>query len=539
MLLEMPSWFAGYEQILKDCRPGRYNGGATKTVLILCNGDVDALSSARILTYMLRSDGIPYILLPCFSYRGLEERLRAMGGGSDGSSASTLDDVRALVLLNFGAERNLTRLWKEEGLLPNDSEMTLYVMDCRRPIHLANVHAPQGKVCVFMDGTATLDEFPTDGDHLSGDSSSSSSSSSEGSSDEDDDDDDEDDRKKPDESDDEGEEEAYFDDVEESGRQKEKHDVASKGDSDEDVDYDGEDEQEAGGNDDGDADNDDDDINSDAPPSKRQKKDEKSGEDEDVPEEEEADQASGSGANPQDQEGGEGRAAPNLVSPRELHQQRLQRIRAYYNNGSYYGSPAAFVAYTLATQLRFGEQGDLLWLACVGVTDAYLHSRLDLSGYASLASDLRRMCQALYPNDMYERTMNTVYAEDLIEPASRGGEGRTKITFSDNGRIFAQDDYRFFLLRHSSLLESMVQSDYVSTKLQVWTKKGQQRLMEMLAKMGYPLDECRQPFVFMKPSLRRRLKDKISYHAAVSTSCYAIDIAFSHSQSECTISHPS
>jgi len=35
----------------------------------------------------------------------------------------------------------------------------------------------------------------------------------------------------------------------------------------------------------------------------------------------------------------------------------------------------------------------------------------------------------------------------------------------------------------------------------------------MLAKMGYPLDECRQPFPFMRPSLRRRLKEKLGTHA--------------------------
>jgi cell division control protein 45 len=133
-------------------------------------------------------------------------------------------------------------------------------------------------------------------------------------------------------------------------------------------------------------------------------------------------------------------------------------------------------------------------------------------GYTELAMALRQNCLKLFPSEMYDKAINTVYAEDL---SSSAGSIKTKITFSDNGRIVAENDYRFFLLRHSSLLESMVHSDFVSTRLQVWTKKGMHKLQELLAKMGYPLEECKQPFAFMKPSLRRRLHEKIMEHSEV------------------------
>ena len=292
---------------------------------------------------------------------------------------------------------------------------------------------------------------------------------------------------------------------------------SSSSDNDgDDVDYHGEDEQ----------DDDDDDDDEDAPPSKRMKRNNNEGDNvEDSP-----DAETGADDDEKSQDDGsddQQRQRQQIqLSQRERHQDRLDRIRAYYNEGSFYGTPAAYIAFEIASQLRFGNEGDLLWLACVGVTDAYLHSRLDMTGYAFLASELRHRCQQVYPDNRYERTINYVYAEDLIGGGDGGGDVRTKITFSENGRIYAQDDYRFFLLRHSSLLESMVQSDYVSTKLQVWTKKGQQRLMEMLAKMGYPLDECKQPFVFMKPSLRRRLKDKISDNAEVRVQSVCIKFSF-------------
>jgi hypothetical protein len=51
------------------------------------------------------------------------------------------------------------------------------------------------------------------------------------------------------------------------------------------------------------------------------------------------------------------------TTPRELHEQRRNRLTAYYSSGSFYGSPAAYVAYKIASELRFNEVGDLLWLA--------------------------------------------------------------------------------------------------------------------------------------------------------------------------------
>jgi cell division control protein 45 len=51
-------------------------------------------------------------------------------------------------------------------------------------------------------------------------------------------------------------------------------------------------------------------------------------------------------------------------------------------------------------------------------------------------------------------------------------------------------------------------SDYISTKFQVSTVAGKHRLQEMLAKMGLPLEECHQPYAFLKPTLRRQLAAK-------------------------------
>jgi cell division control protein 45 len=85
----------------------------------------------------------------------------------------------------------------------------------------------------------------------------------------------------------------------------------------------------------------------------------------------------------------------------------------------------------------------------------------------------------------------------------------TQIGLSENGRILFQDEYKFMLLRHTSLWDSMLHSNFVASKMQVWKSAGRRRLMELLARMGFPLDQCRQPWAFVGPGMRRRLGERL------------------------------
>jgi cell division control protein 45 len=208
-------------------------------------------------------------------------------------------------------------------------------------------------------------------------------------------------------------------------------------------------------------------------------------------------------------------AAPK--SFRELHEERRTRIRAHYSSGSYHGSPSAWMVYTLCSQLRFGNMSDLLWLACVGITDAYLHGRLDVSGYSALCVDLKRHVGRLFPNEMVDRVGRAVYAEELEMSFNQADSaaGMTQIGLSENGRILSQSEYKFMLLRHTSLWDSLLHSNFVASKLQVWKTEGRQKLMELLAKMGFPLESCRQPWAFVGVNLRRNFRERIDECAEV------------------------
>ena len=527
MILEVEHWYHGYSQILEDCRS--HSG----SVLILCHADVDALAAARILTYMLRADNVSYVLKPCPTFGALQMH------------AATGAKYAAMVLLNVGGTRNLTKLFGSNKL--NFHETKLYVMDGRRPLHLANIHA-ESHVVVFWDPTChgNMEDLPSDGDNLSGnddddeeDDESSSSSSSDGSSENELVDSDEEDE----------EQEMEFDADNNATATATAMDVdTTTGDEnnpkpEDSDDYDGEDEGEG--------------VDADGrrtPRKLHKKKAKKQGDGtttttttttgaeattttttgspntqatdathdlEDDDDDDDDDHVMGTDAtHPMTEDDPNNTSVLPLLTPAQRHAQRMERLKLYYSHGNTYGSPCSFVAYRLASQLRFGQLPDLLWLGMIGVTDVYLQARLDVVGYASMSAALQEDCRKLFPPPastmaMEERIEQTVHAEELLVGGTTASNSKTRLTFSQQGRIVPQTDLRVFLLRHSSLWQALQCSPYVSTHLQLWTKPGMQRLQEMLARMGYPLQECQQPYNFMKPSLRRQLYPKMAEFAEV------------------------
>jgi cell division control protein 45 len=475
MLLEKENWRLGYHQILSDCLPSTHNatGG---TVLILANPDVDALCAARILSYALRADKVPYQLRPCGGFNCLLRILRKLGLNKNDGAEQT---IRAVLLLNLGATRNLEKALFQPvtEVTDADNEQTsitsplldrkqtkLYVLDSHRPYHLANIYAPKNIVLWndFNWHDAEGGGVPSDGEYV--DDESSDSEEDENESDDDDDSDDDD----------------IESDAEKEAEFEEENDA-----SDTEVS-----------------------TNSLSPKTSDVGSRKKARLDSDIPEIQNSD--------------GEAEHNVQVLSMREQHKARRDKVRKYYSSGAFYSSPVAFMAYTLlADQLRHDSVGDLLWLACIGVTDSFIHDRLDLSGYATLALDLQEKVEKVYPDlnhddRMTERLANIFHAEELYENNHYNGP-LTQVGFSENGRILYQrDEFRFFLLRHTSLWEAMILSPDLNTKMELWKSSGIKRLKEMLAKMGLPLAQCQQPYAFMIPSLKRRLKDMMIEHEEVS-----------------------
>jgi len=412
MYLEVEKWQQGYKQILHDCR-----SKSCSTVLILCAMDTDALCSARIMSYLLRADNVSYQLRPCNSYPKLKSIL------SDLNS-----NVVGVILFNLGSMRNLV------SNVPQG--VTIYVFDCHRPFHLANIYAGK-EVVMFLDRGVSEDDVPSDGDGLSGDEDSESESESE----------DEDEEEEHEWKDGDGD---ASKDVSGDESQKRKKGTSTQS------------------------------IRPKRPRKHSVDEQETSTDSESEPEY----------AKPQLQRG--------KTNFQESQRSRRDRISTYYSTGTYHTAPCSWIVYQMSTQLRFSNLSDLLWLSCVGLTSSFQQNRISVTGYHVLAQDLKMHVKRLYPGN-YSSLMKARYSS----------QDNTPIQTSENGLILCEPEFPFLLLRHTSLYDAMINSNTISLKFKVWTREGVQLLRELLAKMGFPLEECSQLYPFMKPLLRKKLKDSI------------------------------
>lgn len=91
------------------------------------------------------------------------------------------------------------------------------------------------------------------------------------------------------------------------------------------------------------------------------------------------------------------------------------------------------------------------------------------------------------------------------------GEGELEVVVpgAQTGHIEEGRDFRFFLYRHWSLFDAMCFSPYVAAKLAVWQSHGTGRLQELLAKMGVPLEQCKQTYNFMAPAMKDHFRKQI------------------------------
>ena len=60
-------------------------------------------------------------------------------------------------------------------------------------------------------------------------------------------------------------------------------------------------------------------------------------------------------------------------------------------------------------------------------------------------------------------------------------------------------DFRFPLMRHWSVYESIIHSRYVAVRLGTWQEKGRDKVDELLVKMGLSQRDCKQDYCAPSP----------------------------------------
>lgn len=166
--------------------------------------------------------------------------------------------------------------------------------------------------------------------------------------------------------------------------------------------------------------------------------------------------------------------------------------KEYYHMGTFHGKPSGCLMYDLSHSLR-KNTNELLWLACVSLTDQFVHERLTDERYQAGVMELE---QHINSSGNLE-AVNSVTLKD-----------GTKIRAPNASRIAYEDEPRLMLLQEWNLFDSMLCSSYIATKLKTWSDNGMKKLKLLLARMGFALVDCQQKFQYMNLEVKRKMKDE-------------------------------
>ncbi|XP_027353184.1 cell division control protein 45 homolog [Abrus precatorius] len=162
----------------------------------------------------------------------------------------------------------------------------------------------------------------------------------------------------------------------------------------------------------------------------------------------------------------------------------------YYRLGTFHGKPSGCLMYELAHFLR-KNTNELLWLACVSLTDQFVHERLSDERYQDGVMEL-------------EQHINSSGNLDAVTSVTL--KDGTKIRAPNSSRIAYEDQPRLMLLQEWNLFDSMLCSSYIATKLKTWSENGMKKLKLLLARMGFALADCQQKFQYMNVEVKRKMK---------------------------------
>uniref|UniRef100_A0A803PG21 Uncharacterized protein n=1 Tax=Cannabis sativa TaxID=3483 RepID=A0A803PG21_CANSA len=166
--------------------------------------------------------------------------------------------------------------------------------------------------------------------------------------------------------------------------------------------------------------------------------------------------------------------------------------KEYYRMGTFHGKPSGCLMYELSHSLR-KNTNELLWLACVSLTDQFVHERLTDERYQAGVMEL-------------EQHINSSGNLDAVTSVTL--KDGTKIRAPCASRIAYEDEPRLMLLQEWNLFDSMLCSSYMATKLKTWSDNGMKKLKLLLARMGFALVDCQQKFQYMNLEVKKKMKDE-------------------------------
>ncbi|KRX06630.1 hypothetical protein PPERSA_13109 [Pseudocohnilembus persalinus] len=171
----------------------------------------------------------------------------------------------------------------------------------------------------------------------------------------------------------------------------------------------------------------------------------------------------------------------------KIIQESEQKIQEYYE-GYYYGIPTAYLSYQMSLICN-KISSDQIWLGILGLTDMYLHQKLNEENYLKIYLDIK---SRLSQYGIYEQEFTDNHQNYEI------------------GQIIPENDYKFMLLKHWNLYDSIKYSNVIGPKLGIWNEKNKKGELEsLIAKLGIPLEQAEQQYKFMDYKHKKQLKNKL------------------------------
>ena len=167
----------------------------------------------------------------------------------------------------------------------------------------------------------------------------------------------------------------------------------------------------------------------------------------------------------------------------------VKKLAKRYYAKSWHGSASTLLCYHLVQALNKAGN-ELLWLAIIGLTDQLVHERIEYERYVGEAQALQAEVGALNQDGGDET--REVQGED------GGPSVLVKQHISSRLRIDSVQELRLSLMRHWTVYEALQHSPYIASRLGLYQQAGREKLDIWLARMGIPLEECKQEYAYMR-----------------------------------------
>ncbi|OMH84482.1 Cell division control protein 45-like protein [Zancudomyces culisetae] len=147
---------------------------------------------------------------------------------------------------------------------------------------------------------------------------------------------------------------------------------------------------------------------------------------------------------------------------------------------------------------------DTVWWAILGLTTQYISEQIDEEGYQLVVNSISDTVAQLNDSSVPGSGNNSGNGEQIAVDLSTS----SKLIMNSKQptcSIQPSEEFRFFMLRHWSLENSMQYSSFIVSRLGTWSARGKSVFRLVIAKLGLAISEIQQSYTHLDPKLKSEL----------------------------------